>query len=367
MEKYKCIYCLNQKPRSEFNREHVISRFMGTYENAYVLGKQQVCKACNSFFCNNIENVVSFDSLEGLLRIKHRPISIHTGRAIGRTRLKIKGRNDIFDGLTMFISSDPESQSNLKIEIAPAVGIILDDKARKYEYFSIDSIPEHDDAIRKRLQSSKQPFVIFAYDESAVIAALTQKGYDLSRATYISSLSLSDVTSETSLEALINFKVDNILSRLAAKNIFNYLCYAYGKYFVLQSCFDNFRSFIRAGNHNKSIKMLINNGRLWNTPGLVENCHVVGAGWSIIKEQIYLCGFVSWFNSITYIFVLFTVSTVKINCLPPLKVIICDNSQRTITEGEYLIVFHWPDDNKNLDFLMKSSNPFYVKDVITNA
>ena len=50
METYRCIYCLNQKPRSEFNREHVISRFMGTYENAYVLGNQQVCKACNSFF-----------------------------------------------------------------------------------------------------------------------------------------------------------------------------------------------------------------------------------------------------------------------------------------------------------------------------
>lgn len=73
METYRCIYCLNQKPRSEFNREHVISRFMGTYENAYVLGNQQVCKACNSFFCDNIENAVSFDSLEGLLRIEHRP------------------------------------------------------------------------------------------------------------------------------------------------------------------------------------------------------------------------------------------------------------------------------------------------------
>lgn len=59
-----------------------------------------------SFFCDNIENAVSFDSLEGLLRIEHRPTPIHTDRAIGRTRLKIKGQNDIFDGLTMFASSN---------------------------------------------------------------------------------------------------------------------------------------------------------------------------------------------------------------------------------------------------------------------
>lgn len=357
METYRCIYCLNQKPRSEFNREHVISRFMGTYENAYILGNQQVCKACNSFFCDNIENAVSFDSLEGLLRIEHRPTPIHTDRAIGRTRLKIKGQNDIFDGLTMFASSNPESQNNLKIEIAPAVGIILDDEARKYEYFSIDSIPECDDAIRERLQNCKQPFVTFGYEESIVTAALTQKDYDLSKATYTGNLTLSQVTSETSLETLINCKVDSILSRLAAKNIFNYLCYAYGKDFVLQSCFDNFRNFIRTGNHSESIKMIINNGGLRNIPGLVENCHVVGTGWSIIKEQIYLCGFVSWFNSITYTFALFPVPTAKINCLPPLKVIICDNDQRTIAESEYLTVFDWPGDNKKFGFLDKNFQP----------
>ena len=257
----------------------------------------------------------------------------------------------------MFASSNPESQNNLKIEIAPAVGIILDDEARKYEYFSIDSIPECDDAIRERLQNCKQPFVTFGYEESIVTAALTQKDYDLSKATYTGNLTLSQVTSETSLETLINCKVDSILSRLAAKNIFNYLCYAYGKDFVLQSCFDNFRNFIRTGNHSESIKMIINNGGLRNIPGLVENCHVVGTGWSIIKEQIYLCGFVSWFNSITYTFALFPVPTAKINCLPPLKVIICDNDQRTIAESEYLTVFDWPGDNKKFGFLDKKFQP----------
>lgn len=37
--KYKCIYCLKDKEKDEFNREHVMSQMMGTYENSFVLGK----------------------------------------------------------------------------------------------------------------------------------------------------------------------------------------------------------------------------------------------------------------------------------------------------------------------------------------
>lgn len=357
MPKHQCIYCLEKKDESEFNREHVISRFMGTYENAPVLNNFQVCKKCNSYFCEHIENAVSFDSLEGLLRIEHRFTPMHTDRAIGRTRLKIKGQNDIFDGLTMFASSNPESSNRLKIEIAPAVGIILDDKTRKYEYFSIDSIPECNDEIGERLRNCKQPFIAFGYEESIVTAALTQKGYNLSNVTYTGNLDLSQFTSETSLEMRINCKVDDILSRLSAKSIFNYLCYAYGKEFALKSGFDNFRSFVRDGNNSESIKMFINDGGLRNIPRLVEDCHTVGTGWSIIKEQIYLCGFVSWFNSITYTFALLPVPTAKVNCLPQSKVIICDNHRRTIEESEYQLTFDWPGDNKKIGFLDENLCP----------
>jgi hypothetical protein len=85
----KCIYCLQTKPVSDFNREHVISRFMGTYENAVVLNHNEVCKECNDFFCENLENALSFDSLEGLLCTERLPKKMKTQRAIGRTRLQV--------------------------------------------------------------------------------------------------------------------------------------------------------------------------------------------------------------------------------------------------------------------------------------
>lgn len=46
---HKCIYCKKEKDASEFNREHVVPRMMGTYENGFVLNDNQVCKECNTF------------------------------------------------------------------------------------------------------------------------------------------------------------------------------------------------------------------------------------------------------------------------------------------------------------------------------
>ena len=42
--KYKCIYCKQEKDGSEFNREHVVPRMMGTYENGFVLNSYEVCE-----------------------------------------------------------------------------------------------------------------------------------------------------------------------------------------------------------------------------------------------------------------------------------------------------------------------------------
>ncbi len=68
MEKHKCIYCLQQKDKTEFNREHVVPRMMGTYTEAFVLGKYEVCQACNSYFSREIESSTNLNSAEGFLR-----------------------------------------------------------------------------------------------------------------------------------------------------------------------------------------------------------------------------------------------------------------------------------------------------------
>ena len=249
---------------------------MGTYENAFVLNSSEVCKECNDFFCENLENVLSFDSLEGLLRTGKLPKKMRTQRAIGRTRLRVTGQNGFFKGLILYISSDSGNSEKIQIEIAPSIGFALDAKANTYEYYTIDTIPECTDEIKKRLSFSKSPIVTFGYDEEEVTTALITKGFDLSKAKYTGNILLSELTEENMIETQINCKVDSLLNRLAAKNIFNFICYSYGKEYALQSCFDNLRAFIRYGTLNDPMKMFISNGGLKNVPSSKENGHIVG-------------------------------------------------------------------------------------------
>ena len=44
MRKHICIYCKKEKDESQFNREHVVPRMMGTYENGFVLSNNEVCE-----------------------------------------------------------------------------------------------------------------------------------------------------------------------------------------------------------------------------------------------------------------------------------------------------------------------------------
>lgn len=338
----KCIYCLETKPVSNFNREHVISRFMGTYENAFVLNQNQVCKECNTYFCENLENTLSLDSLEGLLRTEKLPRKMSVQRAIGRTRLRVVGQNGIFKGLKLYISSDSKNQEGIQIECAPSIGFAFDGKATTYEYFSIDTIPECTDEIRKRLSSSKSPIITIGYDEGEVAAALMAKGFDLSKAKYKGNVLLSEISEENIIETQINCKVDSLLRRLAAKNIFNFICYSYGKEHALQSIFDNLRAFIRYGTLDAPMKMFISNGGLKNIPNPKENGHIVGTAWSVIGKTLYLCGFISWFGAITYIFALYPIPTGMINCPPSNKFVICDNQSKELDLQERLVVFDWP-------------------------
>lgn len=224
MQTSKCIYCLQEKNISEFNSEHVVSRFIGKYEDAYTLHESQVCKECNDYFCTTLENDLSFDSLEGLLRIEHSPKAIHVQRSIGRNRLKAVGNNGIFKNLPFYFTSAPSQANNIQIVVPPLVGIILDQQADEYEYFSLDSIPQCDDSMMARIAGVKTPFITFNCNGDEASKALKSKGYDISKAKYSGGLNLEDISSESVIDTTINCLVDNKVVRLAAKNLFNFLC-----------------------------------------------------------------------------------------------------------------------------------------------
>lgn len=337
---FKCIYCLQEKSETDFNREHVISRMFGTYENAPVLNHCEVCMECNSYFCDELENVVSLDSYEGLLRTQRIQRAHHSvGRPIGKTRLTVTGQNDMFKGLRLFISANPNNPEGIQLEIVPSVGIINNPNTNEYDYYQIDNLPEFSEEIHSKMSQSASPIITFGYNEKDVHDALENKGFDLSGAKYTSGLNLSDVTPETTLDVAIKSKVDSILSRLAAKNILNYLCYVFGKEYLLDRRFDDLRNFVRYGIETDGVKMCLNNGGLSGLPEKVTNGHVIGTALAT-AEAPYLSGFVSWFGEITYSFLVERL--LNNNALPPMSYAICDNTRRTITEYNNTLLVEWP-------------------------
>lgn len=64
----------------------------------------------------------------------------------------------------------------------PLVGIILDQQADEYEYFSLDSIPQCDDSMMARIAGVKTPFITFNCNGDEASKALKSKGYDNSSA-----------------------------------------------------------------------------------------------------------------------------------------------------------------------------------------
>ncbi len=52
----KCLYCLKEKRRSEFSREHIIPQQLGKFDFPTI----QICRDCNTNFSNEFENFILF-------------------------------------------------------------------------------------------------------------------------------------------------------------------------------------------------------------------------------------------------------------------------------------------------------------------
>ena len=65
-----CIYCCEKLGAECFNREHVVPRQFGTFENNLTL-VHSVCSGCNNYFSANLEHALGRDSFEAIFRLRH--------------------------------------------------------------------------------------------------------------------------------------------------------------------------------------------------------------------------------------------------------------------------------------------------------
>jgi hypothetical protein len=60
-----CIYCGKSESEIDFNREHVIPRFMGIFENNPTINRR-ICRNCNSIIFSALETKFKEDTAEGI-------------------------------------------------------------------------------------------------------------------------------------------------------------------------------------------------------------------------------------------------------------------------------------------------------------
>ena len=345
--KYKCIYCLNEKDKKDFNREHVMSQMMGKYENNLVLGKHQVCEECNSFFSKQLENNISLDSYEGFLRMQYgkaNPMS--DGRKLQRKHVIVKADSGDIKGLSFTPIVNSNNQENISLETVLSIGILENDTGdKKYTFYEINSLPVATPEVITYLQGKENGIITAGISKDDAWPILKEKGYVNEKSVY-KETELPELLNDTVLNTRITYTEDSKIRRVWAKIIFNYLCYYAGSEYVLDERFNAFREFIRYGSGAEKIKFKKENGPISTAEVPNERSHVVGTMIKAENGCWSLYGHITIFGESTYIFKIaemgipisivrdlaMGIQVLDIHNAPETKMAIFDNETRKITE-----------------------------------
>lgn len=296
--KYTCIYCKQEKEESEFNREHVVPKMMGTYINAPVLHDHQVCQECNSYFSREIEDKIGMNSYEGFLRMRYGRKKMSDNRSIGHARLSIFGNEGIFKGLEFTPVSDAKNPERMHFDAEPRV--VLQVGEDEYLYYALEDLPDATPEKIEELRKFKNPIIQVGYEGSDVDKVLREKGYITREATY-SEEPVEKLYKEGDFETKIKIKVDSYVRRVCAKTIFNYLCWSTSPEHMLSEKFDSLREYIRYGTLSDDLWFRDSMGYVTAATPPNDTAHVIGTMLYNNKGKWELLGCLTWFGEVTYI------------------------------------------------------------------
>ena len=301
MQQHKCIYCLKTKEENDFNREHVIPQMMGKYINGFVLSEFQVCKECNDYFSHKLENVISLDSYEAFLRMQYRDKPMSDGHKLSKNRIRLTGDEGILKGLQFSAITDINNPYRMHFDAEPMVGVIESVEKQEYKYYSLEELPEATEEVIMKMKKSSQPIINTGIDRELFETTLSKKGYQFTQYTY-SEKSFFEVYKEPEFLTAISLKIDPIIRRVCAKTVFNYLCYSTSKEFVLDPSFDAIRNYIRFGTWSDKLWFRYSMGPVSTAEMPNDTAHMVGYMWYPENNCWMLCGCLTWFGSLTYVF-----------------------------------------------------------------
>lgn len=339
MANYRCIYCLKEKDESQFNREHVVPRMMGTYENGFVLNRYQVCKGCNSYFSRELEDKIGLNSMESFFRMQYgRPMS--DGRSMRNGRVTFCGTSGLFKGLDFTPVVDRSNEEKIRFNIAPKIGIMSEENIEEYFYYSLEDLPVATPELLSFLRHKERGIITIDIAQCVAEPVLKEKGYLSGEYTYQDAV-VTDLYNETRFGTDIHFSIDSIVRRICAKTVFNYLCFANGKEYVLAEEFHELRQYIRYGIWSENLWFRYSIGPVSAVTMSTDRAHVVGYMFYREDDKWIICGCLTWFGELTYIFRMGDtgINVNIVNVLPCTKMACFDNENNTILEDEAVYVY----------------------------
>ena len=234
-KQYICVWCKKEKRGRDFNKEHVLPRSFGTFENNITLDKK-VCRECNGMFGRELEPSLARDSAEGFARfttgLKH-PSKFQSlgSRSTSRTQIMegpYKGAWGTVDSGDELMTVKPFSQ----------VGFAHSSEG-PFEYFLVDESPSTM-ALKERGYSG-DVHIRMCECSSAQMKQVEEK-LVLSGASIAGGESFIQPQTKTYVENV--FLIDSTHRRALMKIAFNYLVHRYGVEVALESRFDVTRAFV---------------------------------------------------------------------------------------------------------------------------
>jgi hypothetical protein len=302
--KIKCIYCLKEKPTSEYKkREHIIPQLFGKFTPTNLILLKTVCDSCNTYFGNNLELFLGRDTYEGVLRYQYGIRSRKTKHKYSRLKFRIS--NGPLKGMLVKPKySDLPGEIDIDPEQILQVGF-FNKRKQEYNYFEPQDIPvseklEENGYDLKEEKSIRIVAKVYK-EEKYLIDLLKSKGIESGslggkkRNEYKYKINEGD-----KIPVEIDAKIDRTIHRGLSKIAFNYLSYIAGNFFVLSDDFNDIRNFIRFDRGNSkdfmipNILPILHDDKFFNIK--TAEGHLITIGWRGLKIFSKL----SLFNEVTW-------------------------------------------------------------------
>lgn len=290
---HQCIWCLLEKPTTDFNREHVVPQAFGHFEDNFTL-INSVCCDCNGFFSRELEPTLARDTVEGFQRFNHGQKPKIEFKSLGpRSVTKVQIPDGIYAGAWGYVAA---GAPDFRITPFPQIGFAKTEDG-PFDWYLLTELPTAE-AIKAKgfLGDCHLRFCECNLEEARLL--LQGKGFPLPEVT-----STFDPPRGPGKVEMV-FRVGSLLQRRGwAKVLFNYLAYTAGAVTALESRFDPIRDLVLKGTqpahdyYNVDALAIIEGDK-------VNNRQFLGHILNLQSEKGVVFGTVSLYNVFRHRFIL---------------------------------------------------------------